>query len=170
MASAASGAHIEYPVGSYVLVSYPDSPPDKLRTVWQGPMQVVSAVGTKYTVQNLVNYSLYTVYIGRLKKFEYDTRVIDPKVVAMHDMGEFLIDRILDHRGNRSPTTRQWIRSSMEFLVKWGPGGGEDSWEPWHSLLRTDQLHDYLRTHKMKSLIPSYARSVIADGEQLETD
>ena len=36
MGSAASGAHIEYPVGSYVLVSYPDSPPDKLRTVWQG--------------------------------------------------------------------------------------------------------------------------------------
>ena len=69
MSEAHSGSTIEYPVGSYVLVSYPDNPPDKLRTEWQGPMQVVSAVGTKYTVQNLVNYSMYTVHIGRLKKF-----------------------------------------------------------------------------------------------------
>ena len=170
MSEAHSGSTIEYPVGSYLLVSYPDNPPDKLRTQWQGPMQVVSAVGTKYTVQNLVNYSMYTVHIGRLKKFEYDAQETDPKVVAMHDMGEFLIDSITAHRGQRSSTTNQWIRSSLEFLVRWGPGGGDDSWEPWHNLLRTEQLHDYLRTHKMKSLIPSYARSAIADGELAVND
>lgn len=102
-------------------------------------MQVINAVGSKYTVQNLITYKNDDVHISRLKPFEYDPADVDPRVIAMQDEGEFLIDYIKQHRGD--PTKR----STLEFLVKWAPGGGDDSWEPWENLRRTDQLFDYLQ-------------------------
>ena len=47
-----------FPVGSYVLVDYPDNalrrgPPSKFLPFRQGPMLVEEKVGTKYTLRNL---------------------------------------------------------------------------------------------------------------------
>ena len=51
-----------------------------------------------------------------------------------------IIDSITSHRGNWSNLL------SMQFLVKWsGYSPADDTWEPWSSLRRTIQLHDYLR-------------------------
>jgi hypothetical protein len=43
----------------------------------------------------------------------------------------------------------------MQFLVRWtGYDASSDSWEPYKALMHVDKLHEYLREHKMRSLIP----------------
>ena len=40
---------VEFPINSYVLVSYRDGPPNSLLTRLEGPMRVVNKIGSKYT-------------------------------------------------------------------------------------------------------------------------
>lgn len=83
-----------------------------------------------------------------MKPFLYDPDHVNPTDIAMQDNQEFLIDHIMEHRGDRHDKT------NMEFKVRWaGYDESEDSWEPWKELRNTSQLHEYLRTHNMKSLI-----------------
>eukprot|EP00969_Alexandrium_andersonii_P264151 11675068-Alexandrium_andersonii.AAC.1 len=66
----------------------------------------------------------------------------------MHDQEEFEIAAIVAHQGDKRR------RDSMWFLVKWkGYDDSYDSWLPYANLRDTEQLLDYLRLHKMKSLI-----------------
>ena len=71
-------------------------------------------------------------------------------VVAQHNEQEFVVESIMEHRGNMAK------RSTMEFKVLWaGFGESCDSWEPYKALLHVDKLHDYLRVNTMRTLIPS---------------
>ena len=46
--------------------------------------------------------------------------------IAVQNKGEFFIDSILEHRGDRQR------RTTMEFKVRWfGYGPEHDSWEPY---------------------------------------
>ena len=138
----------EFPINSYVLVTHPRGKRPKLLTTKEGPYQVINFVGSKYTLQDLLTGKNFDIHVSNLSPFNYDTTRTDPKDVAMHDQGEFLIRTILAHRGDK---TR---RKTMEFLVSWvNLPAEENSWEPYASLRDTDQLLEYLRTHKMKSLI-----------------
>ena len=154
MASTDGTPITEYPLNSYVLVSYNVRPPDKFTTRWQGPMQVINRQGSVYTVQNLITKKAEDVHISRLAPFRYSPKHTDPKKIAMHDEQEFLIETILSHRGSRHHKTK------MEFLVKWtGFADTENSWEPWKALRDTDALHDYLRNNGMKTLLPPSAKT-----------
>jgi hypothetical protein len=144
----------EFPVNTYVLVSYPDTgfrsgPPTKLLPVWRGPMRVIAATGDKYTVQNLITDRKETVHITRLKQFVYDPIRTDPTKVAMTDDQSFVIEKILKHKGDTK------YKSSMKFLVRWqGYDETDDTWEPWSGLRDTEQLHAYLLQNKLGRLIP----------------
>jgi len=143
----------EFPVNSYVLMAYPNRPPTKFTTPWQGPLRVVKYDGSIYTVQNLLTQSNKDVHISMLKPFHFDSEYTTPFDVAMQDQQEFLIDRILSHRGNKHK------RKSLEFLVRWaGYDESADSWEPWDNVKATTQLHKYLQENKMKALIPKSLR------------
>ena len=134
------------------MLSRPDRPPDKFTPHWDGPFQVVSHQGTKYTIQHLLTAQESDVHISRLKPFLVDQQV-DPKTVVMHSEREFVIEQILDHRGDPKR------RTDMEFLVKWeGYADSENSWEPWKNLRLTEQLHSYLRGKGWKQLLPSHLR------------
>jgi hypothetical protein len=69
--------------------------------------------------------------------------------LAQQNEQEFQVREIVAHQGNR----RKW--STMEFLVRWtGYDMSSNSWEPYKALMHRDKLHDYLREHRMRSLIP----------------
>jgi hypothetical protein len=150
--SKGKGPFTEFPVSSYVLLSRPDRPPDKFTPVWEGPFQVVAHKGSKYTIQHLLTAKETDVHISRLKPFLVDP-TIDPKSVVMHAEQEFMVEEILDYRGDPKR------RTEMEFLVKWaGYDDSENSWEPWKNLRVTEQLHAYLKQKGWKQLLPSHLR------------
>ena len=73
----------------------------------------------------------------------------EPLDVAQQNEQEFVVDGILAHRGNHHR------RSTMEFLVqRAGYDESSNSWEPYKALMHVDKLHDYLREHRMRALIP----------------
>ena len=139
----------EYPVNSYVLFTPPVGRGDKLLPKHRGPYQVIERSTSIYTIENLVDGKRSTTHIHNLRPFNYDPARTSPLVVAQHNEQEFVVESIQSHRGDR---TR---RSTMEFKVRWsGFGESCDTWEPYKALLHVDKLHEYLRTNRMKTLIP----------------
>lgn len=140
----------EFPVNSYVLLNHPAGERSKIHMKKRGPFQVVNIVGSTYTIQDLLSGKNFDTHISNLCPFNFDPSRTDPKEVAMHDSQEFVIDSILDHRGDR---TR---RKTMEFKVRWqGYTPEYDSWEPYSELRDTEKLLEYLTTNRLKSLIPN---------------
>jgi hypothetical protein len=134
----------EFPVNSYVLLNHPEGRASKMSMTKRGPYRVVNIQGSQYTIQDLVT----EVNISNLSPFNYDATRTDPKEVAMHEQGQFYVERILAHRGDKNR------RKTMEFLVRWKDlGPARDSWEPYSELRDNEFLIQYLKDNKMKSLI-----------------
>jgi len=102
----------EFPINSYVLLNPPEGNRPKLSPKKKGPYRVVNLIGSKYTIQDLLTSKNFDIHISKLSPFNFDPTRTDPKVIAMDDAQEFLMDSVLSHRGDRNQ------RSSMEFLVK----------------------------------------------------
>jgi transposase InsO family protein len=152
--ASAPASRTEFPVGSYVLLEYPDNPPSRLHAKKRGPYQIVKFHKNDYTLRDLVSHKELTVNITRLTPFVYDSLHTDPRQVAMAEQEEFDVDCILAHRGNLK------LKSTLEFKVRWlGYDDSYDSWEPWSLLRNTDQLHAYLKLKGLNSLIPKQFRT-----------
>ena len=139
-------------INSYVLVAYEtegNRPPTKLHSRWRGPLKVVGHVGQTYTCLNLVTNKLEDFNINFLRPFKYDEERIDPYDVALRDNQYFEVERIEAHRGDPNKL------SNLQFRVKW-IGFEEPTWEPWKNVYKVGALHEYLRTHNMKRLIPKH--------------
>jgi hypothetical protein len=72
--------------------------------------------------------------------FIFNPTQVKPLDVAQQNEQEFLVDEIIAHRGDHHR------RSSYEESC--------NSWEPYKALMHVGKLHDYLREHRMRSLIP----------------
>ena len=149
------GPVTEYPVGSYVLESFPDGAPTKGSTLGKlyppiaGPFRVVSYRGAQYTVSNLLTGKAHNVHVTRLRDFRYDAAVTTPLDAAKRDDHQYTVEKIIKHRG--VPTNK----TKMSFLVRWaGYGSDTDTWEPWKELRTVEALHTYLRVTGMPQLIP----------------
>jgi transposase InsO family protein len=101
----------EFPINSYVLYNHPEGRADKLSMTKRGPYRVVNIQGSQYTIQDLVSEKNFDTHISNLSPFNYDPNRTDPKDVALAEQQEFYVERILNHRGDK---TR---RKTMEFLV-----------------------------------------------------
>lgn len=144
----------DYPVQSYVLWDHPEGRKSKIQSKYRGPYQVVKKEDATYTIQDLLTGKTFDTHISNLRPFNYDPDQIDPVAVANHNSHEFVIERILEHHGNRER------KSSLSFKVRWlGYGPDSDTWEPYANLRDTEQLHEYLRAHRMVSLIPKKFRA-----------
>jgi len=138
----------EYPIESYVLLRHPKGKSAKLRLRNEGPFQVISREGDNYTLQNLITNATYTYHISNLRPFNLDRTRDDPRDVALKERDEFVIEKILEHKGDHRR------RNTMQFLVSWKDYPEEDnSWEPYHELRDTEKLIEYLASNKLKSLI-----------------
>ena len=147
--ASAPPARTEFPINSYVLLEYPDSPPSRLHAKKRGPYQVVKFNKNDYTLRDLISHKELTVNVTRLTPFVYDPVYTDPRKVAMAEQDEFDIDFVLAHRGNLNQ------KSTLEFKVRWlGFDESFDSWEPWSELRDTAQLHSYLKLKGLERFIP----------------
>jgi hypothetical protein len=91
-----------------------------------------------------------------LQPFLFDPNVVDPRVVARNSVDEFDVHSIVDIRGQRHKN--KWMKSKVEFLVKWtGYDDTHNTWEPYSGVRNTAQLHKYLREHKLLYLLPKDA-------------
>ena len=150
----------QFPINSYVKVRHHETTlkmvrPTKVSTTYKGPYRVISNLGSRYTLQNLVTMGEETYLSANLQPFLFDPNVVDPRVVARDSVDEFDIHSILDIRGNKH--RGKWVRTNLEFLVKWD--GYDDplynTWEPYSGVRDTEQLHQYLRANNLQYLIPN---------------
>jgi hypothetical protein len=74
------------------------------------PYIVVSISGDKYSIQDLLTHKLVDTH----SEFKYDpSSSMQPIEVAVHNAGEFFVEKIIDHNG----LVRN--RKDMTFLVRW---------------------------------------------------
>ena len=145
--------YTEYPINSYVLYTPPKGKRrEKLRMTHDGPYQVLNKINDIYTIENLVTGKPFDCHITSLRPFIFDPLRVIPKEVAVQNNQEFFIEKILAHQGdpNRKPT--------MYFKVRWlGYSEDHDTWEPYYKLRDTEQLIEYLNSHRLRRLVlPKY--------------
>ena len=112
-------------------------------------MRVQNVQDSTYVLQDLVTNKEHRFHSSKMKPFLFDPLVVNPHDVARHDYLAFFVEKILGHRGDLR------VRSSISFHVKWlGYTHDQNTWEPYANLRDVKQLHEYLASHKMQSLIP----------------
>ena len=128
-------------------------PPTKFHPRLKGPYLVANFQGDKYTLRNLVTDELEDFHVTRLREFRYDDRFVDPRDIALRDVEEYYVERILAHSGN--PTKLK----TLQFHVKWrGFDESYNTWEPWKNLRETEKLHRYPISKGLHKLIPAKFR------------
>ncbi len=114
-----------------------------------GPYIVVSVLGDKYSIQDLLTRKVVDTHVSNLSDFRYDSSSgLNPTEVAARNAGEFFVDKIVDHTGN----VRR--RSDMTFRVHWkGYTPDNDTWQPIKTVRETQAFVDYCREMKLSSLV-----------------
>jgi len=131
---------------SYVVISYPNRPPDKLSSKYRGPFLLKGPVTTgkktsdAYIVEDLTTGKPLVFSADRI--FEYfhaaDGSGLTPLQVAARDQGEYVIDYISAHTG----TIKK--KRDMEFKVHWlGYEDDEATWEPFSHVKDTIAFERY---------------------------
>ena len=131
-----------------MLYTHPNRKEHKLRPEHSGPYQVMNRLNDIHSIQDLVSGKVIDTHVNKPRPFNCDPDRTRPVDIARQTAQEFLIRDILAHRGDRNR------RSTMEFLVRWEDFGDTESWELYAGLRYAEKLHEYLRVHKMRSLIP----------------
>ena len=80
-------------------------------------------------------------HVSRLRHFDV-TRCENPQDVAARDRDEWIVESIVDHRGQGR------TKSAYEFRVRWSGFGEEsDTWERYATVKDLEALDVYLRGH-----------------------
>jgi hypothetical protein len=136
---------LSFDVGEYILLAYPNRPPNKLSSLYRGPMVIEAKIRDDlYQVLDLVTNKVYDVHIDRLRKLRIPNGISRQELLQLSaaDVNEFEVEAILDHRGNPRR------KSSMEFLVRWkGYDSADDTWEPWTNVKDLAAMDIYSRQH-----------------------
>jgi hypothetical protein len=138
----------DYPINSYVLYTPPTGRCNKLLPRHRGLYQVRGWKQSIYFIEDLVLGKQIKTLVYNLRPFLFNPQRVNPQEVAQQNEQEFMVRDIIAHHGDHHK------RSSMEFLVRLTGYDASNSWEPYKALMHVDKLHEYLREHKMRSLIP----------------
>ncbi len=120
-------------VNSNVLYRPPDNSRLKMQMPKAGPYIIVTVLGDRYSIQDLLTHKVVVTHASNLSEFRYDpTSGLNPTEVAARNAGEFFVDKIVDHTGN----VRR--RSEMTFHVRWkGYTPDDDTWQPMEKATHT---------------------------------
>jgi hypothetical protein len=100
-------------------------------------------------IEDLVLGKQIKTHVHNLRPFIFNPQRVNPRELAQQNEQEFTVRDIIAHRNDHHR------RFSMEFVVRLtGYDASSSSWEPYKALMHVDKLHEYLREHKMRSLIP----------------
>ena len=102
----------EYEIDSFVLALPRTQPLTRLHTLWSGPYRVVSRVGSKYKVLDLITNKYKMHHVTQLKAFKYDPLQTDPTDIARRYHLLYFVERIISFTGDIRKV------STLMFLVK----------------------------------------------------
>jgi hypothetical protein len=132
-------------IGEYVLVTYPERPPDKLSPVYQGPFIIVDKKRDDiFICRDLLTEKDVEFHADRLRILDAAPDMLPDELLkyAAADHNQFFVDSIVDHRGDTSRKTK------TEFKVRWkGFGPEQDTWEPYAHVRDTIALEQYIQAH-----------------------
>jgi len=135
----------EYDVGDYVLLSYPSRPPTKLAGLYRGPMMVHKKIRKDiYEVLDLITNKVSQVHHSRLHALVVppDATPDDLLVMAGIDRDEFVVEAIIDHRGDPKK------KKDIEFRIRWkGYEPADDTWEEYATVKDLEALDVYSKEH-----------------------
>ena len=144
------GEEPEFQEGDFVLVEHRHNslrrgPKSKMLPFRAGPLRVLKKLPNgMYTLRDLLTMEPKDFHVSRMFPFLYDERTLQPMQVAATDtFDEFIIEKVLDMRGNpRGPKTQ------IEFKVRWaGYGEADDTWEVWKNCRTSNAVQLYLYNH-----------------------
>ena len=127
----------DYPINSYVLYTPPMGRGNKLLPRHRGPYQVRGRKQSIYFIEDLVLGKQIRTHVHNLRPFLFNPNQVNPVEVAQQNEQEFMVRYIIAHR-----------------TMDRGYDASSNSWELYKALMHVDKLHEYLRQHKMRSLIP----------------
>jgi hypothetical protein len=131
----------KFEVGQYVLVSYPDRPPDKLHGPGRGPLLITEIQNQTYWCRDLISNQKHPFFIDRLTLYNSGSLDSTPQEVALLDPEKYNVEEIIDHRGKLT-------KSKIQFRVKWiGFDSSENTWEPFKNLKNNIALNAYFAKH-----------------------
>lgn len=134
---------VSFNVGDYVLVTYPTRPPNKLSSLYRGPMIIIDKIrDDMFKLNDLISNKDIQVHIDRLRLFKVpdDFQPSELIQLAAADKDEFIVESIIDHTG----TTKR----NLQFRVRWqGYDPSEDSWLSYNELKDNIALDVYSHEH-----------------------
>ena len=135
----------KFEVGDYVLLQYPNKPPDKLSGLYRGPMEIISIDRIDIIkVRDLTTDKVSSVHTSRLRPFRHPAEMTkeEIEVLSAVDLDEYYVEKIVAHEGKgRNP--KNW-----KFKVRWfGYEPEEDTWLNWTAVKDLAALDTYSKEH-----------------------
>jgi hypothetical protein len=130
-----------FSVGDYVLLTYPNRPPNKLAGMYRGPM-VITAMDRPdlVKVKDLITNRESLVHASRLRPFKHPKDMSAEKIESLvaADLDEFYVEKIIGHTGaGKNP--KRW-----KFRVRWrGYEPEDDTMLDWAAVKDLAALDDY---------------------------
>jgi hypothetical protein len=119
----------------------------KLAPKLLGPYTVIIQTKNNVQCEHIITGQEKIFHAERITPFVGSVQ--DAKKAALLDRDEYIITSILAHRGTFQN------KRQLQFLVRWdGYDESSDTWEPWHELMHTQPLHNYLHSIGQSKYIP----------------
>jgi hypothetical protein len=137
----------EFTIGQFVLLKYPNRPPDKLSGLYRGPLVITGIERPDMIkVKDLISNKESVVHTSRLRVYRHPSDMMwtDKVALAAVDLDEFYVEKIITHDGNgRDP--KKWT-----YLVRWaGYEEGDDSWLKYSAVKDLVALDEYARENNL---------------------
>ena len=92
----------KFEVGQYVLLKYPNKPPDKLLALYRGSMEIVSMDRPDIVkIRDLTTDKVSVVYTSRLRLFKHPAEMTELVLIGF-DADEYLVESIVDNEESGS--------------------------------------------------------------------